>query len=151
MKIHQTRRKKLFKTILIGIFTGIAAILIFGIPTALIKTPFFGRMIPATSADYTFLVINSILIGWYVALHVAEKNERLNKGDALVAGGTFTNILAIACAICIAPLVALFGATALLTYFAPYQPLLGLFSTIILAGAVYWKFESVQKKKSSHY
>ncbi|MFA9427957.1 hypothetical protein [Natronorubrum sp. A-ect3] len=57
--------------------------------------------------------------------------------DRLAFGGLVGGFLAVSCPICNAVLLALFGSSALMTYFDPLRPLLGAVSVALLAGLIY--------------
>lgn len=125
------------KHILYGFISGIAYFLIFGIVTAVISNPFFTRMIPITVFDYFFLIASSILIGVFVAVYYYKKSTSKSCKTAATAGG-IAGFLAFGCPICNQILIFVFGATALLTYFEPYRPYLGVLSLVVLIVAIYY-------------
>ena len=131
------------KNLLIWAASTTLIVLLFGIPTALIQTPFipYVRMIPVTMVDYLFLLTNSILLGAYITLHFSLKQGSGKCNYAAVGGGT-TSFLAVSCPICNVILVSLFGATALLTYFEPFRAELGFMAVVILVIAIIFKVKS---------
>ncbi|NOZ80499.1 MAG: hypothetical protein GXP63_02405 [DPANN group archaeon] len=124
-----------------GLLTSIGLILLFGIPTALIPTPWFVRMIPSTFSDYAFLVLTAVLLGAYLGVHLYKKNSS-PLCDTVSFSGGLAGFLAFGCPICNQLLVLLFGTTALLAYLEPYRPILGSVSTAILAGALWWRIRN---------
>ncbi len=126
---------------LLGISSAIGFALLLGIPTALIKTPFFTRMIPSTPLDYVFFILSSLLMGAYVGVHYYKKNTA-TKCTALTTTGGVGSFLAFACPICNKLLVLLFGTTILMTYLEPYRPLIGVVSTGLLGAALYWRIKT---------
>lgn len=126
---------------LLGISSAIGFALLLGIPTALIKTPFFTRMIPSTLLDYVFFILSSLLLGAYVGVHFYKKNTT-TKCTALTTTGGVGSFLAFACPICNKLLVLLFGTTILMTYLEPYRPLIGVVSTGLLGAALYWRIKT---------
>ena len=138
--------KKKLKYILLGILTTISVFLIFGIPTALIKTPFFARMIKATALDYFFLISTSILIGIYAGLYFYNKNK---KGKICTYTGAFAGLFAVSCPICNTLLVALFSASAVMLYFEPLRPILGWLAIILLSLGVYQIHFKINNKKKN--
>lgn len=129
---------------LIGLASAIGFALLFGIPTFLIKTPFFTRMIPSTTLDYVFFILSSLLLGAYVGVHYYKKHKKntVKKCTALTATGGAGSFLAFACPICNKLLVFLFGTTILMTYLEPYRPLLGVISNGLLGAALYWRIKT---------
>jgi len=123
---------------MIGAGSAIGLFFLFGIPTDLIPNPWFIRMIGRNILDYIFLVSSSVLLGAYIGMHLYKKNAS-KKCNAVTYSGGIGSFLAFGCPICNKVLVLLFGATALMTYLEPYRPVLGLVSTTLLGGALYWK------------
>jgi hypothetical protein len=128
--------KKNLKFVMIGIFTSLGSFFLFSIPTALINNPFFKRMTPVTKLDLILLVIISLMLGIYVSLHFYLKYKN-NKCSYYAIGGAFTGVFAFTCPICNILLVAVFGSTALLTYFEPYRPLLGVVAIVLIGFAIF--------------
>jgi len=113
----------------------------FGIVTVLIPNSFFVRMTPITSLDYIFLLSSSLPLGAYTGVHYYKKNN-VQKCNVAVATGGIGSFLAFACPVCNKLLVFLFGATALMTYFEPYRPVLGVVSNGLLVGALWWRLRT---------
>lgn len=135
----------LYGVLAFGIAT--AFFLIFGVITAIIPSPYFVRMMPASISDFFFLGTIAVLFGVYIAVTQHVK-KTYKKCDAAAYGGTFAGVLSFACPICNAILVTVFGTTALLTYFNPYRPVLGTISIIVLTIAISLRVK--QAKKGSH-
>lgn len=60
-------------------------------------------------------------------------------GDRFAAGRIVGGFLAFGCPICNAVLLALFGSSALMTYFDPLRPLLGAVSVVAFVGLLYYQ------------
>ncbi len=93
-------------------------------------------MVSRTPADYLFLVATSV----FAAVFVYQRSltdEPL--GDRLAAGGVVGGFLAFGCPICNAVLLALFSSSALMTYFDPLRPLLGLVMLLVFVGLLYYQ------------
>ncbi|PIN81890.1 hypothetical protein COV11_00860 [Candidatus Woesearchaeota archaeon CG10_big_fil_rev_8_21_14_0_10_30_7] len=138
--------KQLFETlkkryIVIGTVSGLGFFLLFGIITSIIPTSLFIRMTRVTLLDWFFLSLSSILIGTYVSVHLYKKKTTKNCNMIATTGG-IGSFFAFACPICNKLLVLLVGTTALMTYFEPYQPILGFASNGLLAGALYWRIKT---------
>jgi len=127
--------KKVLKHVTIGVGAAAGFLLLFGIPTDLLPNPWFVRMIPPTTLDYVFFILSSLLLGIYVAIYL-HKRKTAKSCKTTYAGG-IGSFLAFGCPICNKILVALFGATALMTYFDPYRPLLGIVSIALIGVAIY--------------
>ena len=137
--------KNNLKYISYGIITSIIVFFLFGIPTALIKTPFFARMIEAAALDYFFLISMSILIGIYAALYFYNKNKR---GKICAYSGAFSGLFAVSCPICNVLLVALFGASGVMLYLEPLRPILGWLAIILLSLGIYQIFKINNNRKN---
>ena len=133
--------KKKIKYWLIAFVSSIGLFFIFGIPTAIIPNYWFTRMTPVNYLDWIFLIVSSLLLGVYLALHL-YKRKNVKKCNRAVASGGIGSILAFGCPICNQLLVFLFGTTALLNYFEPFQPILGFISIILLSFALYWRWKT---------
>lgn len=123
---------------IVGIGSCAGIFVLFGTVTDLIPNPWFGRMIPRTPFDYFFLIINSVLLGSYIAIHFYKKSVT-KICDAATYSGGITGFLAFGCPVCNKILVLLLGTTALITYFEPWRPILGVISIFLLTGAIYFK------------
>ena len=133
--------KKKLKYTFIGLIIGILFFIVSGMVTSLLPNYFFARMTPITKLDYVFLTSSSILLGTYVGVHYYKKNTT-KKCDTVASTGGVGSFLAFACPVCNKLLVFLFGATALMTYFEPYRPVLGIVSSGLLGAAVYWRIKT---------
>ena len=123
----------------LAIFTGL--VLLYGVPTALIPTPWFVRMVAARPLDYVFLFLNSGLLATYFGLQFSPKQQPRKRSEALATGGALANIFVVGCPICNVLLVSLFGSSAILTYFEPYRGLVGFATAGLLGTAVFMKMK----------
>jgi hypothetical protein len=116
-----------------------------GIPTDLIDTPLFVRMVPRTPLDYGFLVANSLLLGAYASLSYHGRGRaRTGREDYAAMGGTLGGVLAFGCPVCNQLLILLIGVAGALTYIDPYRPLLGVASSGLIGLAVSSKVRQIQ-------
>ncbi len=129
---------------MIGIGTTITFFFVLGIPTAVIKNPWFTRMIETNLLDISFLVITSILLGTFLSISLYKKYSVKACTTSTYAGG-FGSVFAFGCPICNKALVFLFGTSAIMTYFEPYRPVLGIVSILILLGSIFY----ISKKSTS--
>ncbi len=120
----------------IALLSFVGLVLLFGVPTALIQTPWFSRMTPPRSLDYVFLLVNSALLAAYIGLYYYEKHTSSKRSDSFATGGSLFNILAVGCPICNKLLVALLGFSAVLTYIEPARAWFGLLSTALVSVAL---------------
>ena len=123
-------------SIIFGIIAALSLFIIFGVVTAVLPNAWFTRMAPTQYYDYIFLFLTSILSGVYIGLWYYTKNASQICNYA-AAGGTLGGIFSFGCAICNKLLVLILGIGGVTAYFMPFQPILGVFSVIMLAYAVY--------------
>lgn len=133
------------KPVLIGLAVAVLFFLSIGIPTAMIPTGLFARMLEVTLLDYLFLVLVSGLIGSYVGLHLYRKRVNVNKQDYAATGGGIVGILAVSCPICNVFLVSLLGASFIMLYIEPSRPILGLIAVAVLGSLVYLKARNLRR------
>ena len=136
-------RKTTSQALLIGSVTAALLFLLFGMLTAIVKNPYFVRMTPVRWFDWTFLIFTALLSGAYVGLwHYQRKNDVAC--DYVAMGGTIGGVFAFGCAMCNQLLVTLLGATAVMAYFTPLQPIIGIFSTSLLSYAIWKKWIAIR-------
>ncbi|RKD89038.1 hypothetical protein [Halopiger aswanensis] len=135
---------------------GVGVFLLFGLVTGLIPNPLYVRMVPRTPVDYLLLTLTALLAGVYTAQRLAtrvvgaDSDHDADAGNAdgsgtvgdfgedrLAIGGLVGGFLAVGCPICNVVLLALFSSSALMTYFDPLRPVLGVLSVTLLAGLIY--------------
>ena len=144
IKLKQ-KNKILWKYLSIGLLASIILFLLFGIPTDLVPNKYFIRMVPIKITDYIFLSLTSIMLGAYIALHYYSKKTS-KKCDYAAYGGAVAGVFAVGCPICNVLLISLFSATAILTYFEPYRPILGVLTIGILGAAIFYKSKPLLRK-----
>jgi thiamine transporter ThiT len=115
-----------------GSAAGIFFFLVTGLVTGLVPNPLYVRMVPVTLLDYFFLGTTSILAALYFG-----KEQCSTLGDRFAGIAGVTGFLAFGCPVCNVILLTFFSSSALLTYFDPLRPFLGVFSTILLGAFVY--------------
>jgi uncharacterized membrane protein YgdD (TMEM256/DUF423 family) len=115
------------------VVVGVGSFALFGLVTGLIPNPLYTRMVPRTGLDYLFLALTAGFLGAY-----AFQRTPGGRGDDTTAtAGTVLGFLAFGCPVCNAFLLALFGSSALMTYFDPVRPLLGGVGVALFAGLLY--------------
>ncbi len=115
------------------LLAGGAAALAMGVPTGIVHTSFYTRMTPVTWWDYPVWALSAGLVGLVAATYVripgapaaADRSKR-------TLGATLLSALAVGCPICNKLVVALIGVSGALGYWAPLQPVLGVFSIGLL-------------------
>ncbi len=124
------------------------AILILGIPTAVIRNHFYFRMTPAFWFDYVFLVVNGTLIGFYFAITYTSTQPEACKIEKKSLFASLLAIFGIACPICNQILMLIFSTTFLLSFLEPVRPFISLASTLLLIWLVYKKLKISNQLKS---
>lgn len=132
----------------------IGSALVFGIVTAIIPNPVFGRSVaPTTFAIWTWLLsapLMGLVMATYTAraatprspielvpLDTAATAERRTTALGSIAGlGAF---LAIGCPVCNKIALLLLGASGAMSIYAPIQPFIGLASLALLAVTAAWR------------
>lgn len=124
------------RDLLLAIAVGLGVFLVFGAVTGLVPNPLYVRMVARTPADYLFLFATAA----FAAAFVYQRSLAVEPlGDGVAVGGVATGVLAFGCPICNAFLLALFSNSALLTYFDPLRPLLGVASIGLFVGLLYYQ------------
>ncbi len=125
--------------LLVALAAGLA-LLVLGVPTAIIDTPLFVRMIPIRTQDYIIWAASAALFGLLAGTFGVARQHRANR--AALSGGVLS-YLAVGCPICNKVILAMLGSSGALTYFAPVQIYLGLFSLGLLAFALYLRLRGL--------
>ncbi|MFC7081154.1 hypothetical protein [Halorussus caseinilyticus] len=119
-----------------GLAVSAGAFVLFGVVTGLIPNDFYVRMVSRTPLDYLFLTLTAGLLGVYSVQRVPEGR---GSDDGVAALGTVGGILAFGCPVCNAVLLAAFSSSALMTYFDPLRPVVGVVAVVVLGGLVYYR------------
>lgn len=126
---------------LAGLGAGLLALLLVGLPTAVIDNPFFTRMTPTRPQDYLFLGLTTLLAAALGATYAVPSACPRQEGK--VTTGGLLSFLAIGCPVCNKIVVLLLGAGGALTYFEPVQPLLAAASLALLALALRLRLRAI--------
>lgn len=114
----------------------IAAALMIGVPTGVIRTPFFERMTPVQWWSYPVWTVTAVLSGLILATYVRTAAAPGRREPATSIGGGMLSFFAVGCPVCNKIVVALVGVTGALNLWAPLQPLLGVVSVALLGWAL---------------
>jgi hypothetical protein len=134
-----------------------ASLVVFGLVSAIIPNPVFGRQIPPEPFAYWIWLLSAPLMGLVGATYSAPIRAPVpalspatftlgaapaetRNGSALGALAGFGAFLAIGCPVCNKLALVLLGTSGALTIWAPLQPVIGAASLVLLAGTLAWRF-----------
>jgi hypothetical protein len=136
------------------------ALVAFGLVSAIIPNPVFGRQIPPEPFAIWVWLASAPLMGIVGATYTAPARSVTpaprplggagasnaaavpaeQRGTTLGAVGSFGAFLAIGCPVCNKIALVLLGASGAMTIYAPLQPVIGAASLALLAGTIMWRF-----------
>ncbi len=122
----------------------IGALILLGVPTAVIPNPFFIRMTPMETFNLVVWLASAPLIGLLIATYVRPPGHggvhpALEAGTGRATLGGVAAYLAIGCPICNKVVVAALGVSGAMSYFAPLQPIIGAGSVALLGATLVWR------------
>ena len=121
----------------VAIFTALLTILVIGIPTAVLPTPFFGRAVAVTSWSMPVLIATSILTGLLIATYINRDHEVQEERSLKVGGvGGFFSFIAVGCPVCNKIALLALGSSGAVRFFAPVQPYIATAGIALLFYAV---------------
>ncbi|UJA21814.1 hypothetical protein HJD18_02755 [Thermoleophilia bacterium SCSIO 60948] len=115
-----------------------AAALAIGIPTGIVETGLYTRMLPVVWWNYPIWVASAVLIGLTVATYVRIGEAPPVGPDRArrTLGGSALSLFAVGCPICNKLVVGAMGTSGALSYWAPIQPALGIASVALLVACL---------------
>ena len=120
---------------------GVAALV--GIPTSLVRTPYFTRMTAALWWNYPVWLISSVLGGITLATYYRPRSDLPGRGAGLSVGGVLA-AFAVGCPLCNGLVVAALGTSGALSIWAPMQPFVAATAVGLLAYAAVRRLRSQQ-------
>lgn len=134
------------------------ALVAFGLVSAIIPNPVFGRQIPPepfaiwvwlasaplmgiVGATYTAPVRPTSAVATPLETSGAAMATAERGGTTLGTIGSFGAFLAIGCPVCNKIALVLLGASGAMTVYAPLQPVIGGASLLLLMGTIAWRFQ----------
>jgi hypothetical protein len=123
-----------------ALYTAGSALLL-GIPTRLIPTPLFSRVVPTSPQDYVIWIVSALLLGPLLSLMTlypmpsrkAAQGEGSLLGSGRAFAGTLLSFFSVGCPVCNKVVVLLLGMGGAMTIFNPLRPFLGLASIALLS------------------
>jgi hypothetical protein len=121
---------------LVAAVAALGFVVLVGLPTAMISTPVFTRMIPPTWWAWPALIVTSALAGLLIASYVRAPQAATTRGAGAGSAGGFLTFLAVGCPVCNKLVLLALGSAGAVTWFAPVQPLLLLLAIGLLLWAL---------------
>ena len=126
--------------------------LLLGIPTKLIPTPLFSRVVPTSPQDYVIWMISALLLGPLLSLmtlypmpsQIAAQGKRSLLGSGRAFAGTLLSFFSVGCPVCNKVVVLLLGVGGAMTIFNPLRPYLGLASIVLLGVTLFLRVRVVR-------
>jgi hypothetical protein len=121
----------------VAIGSSILTGLFISLPTAIIKTPIFGRESEVTPWSVPVVIATSILSGMLFATYINNDNSMKEERSLKVGGaGALFSFLAVGCPVCNKLVLVALGYSGAIQYFAPVQPYLAAAGILLLAYAL---------------
>ena len=136
---------------LAALYTAGAALLL-GIPTKLIPTPLFSRVVPTSPQDYAIWIVSALLLGPLLSLMTlypmpspkATPGKGSLAGTGRAFGGVLLSFFSVGCPVCNKVVVLLLGLGGAMTVFNPLRPYLGLASIVLLSVTLFLRVRVVR-------
>lgn len=114
-----------------GTAAGVVTLLVVGVPTDVIDTPWFGREVPVRWWEYPVLAATAVL----TALWFGIRSEQDQRATAPLTG-VMLAVFAVGCPVCNKLILLAIGTSGALGFWGPIQPVLAAISLAVLAAAV---------------
>lgn len=142
-----------------AIVWGVASLMTFGVVTAIIPNPVFGRQIPAEPFAIAVWLLSAPLMGLVMATYMvpppataaaplvvdapgsgfSTSLPAASDGSTLGAIAGLGAFLAIGCPVCNKVALVLLGTSGAMSVYAPLQPVIGAASLALLVGTLAWR------------
>jgi hypothetical protein len=122
----------------------LVALLVLGVPSAVLPNPFFIRMLPTEPVNVLVWFLSAPLMGLLLASYLSPPRlsgyqPPSDVGFVQASGGSLAAYLAIGCPICNKIIVAVMGVSGALNVVAPLQPMIGAASLALLGATLVWR------------
>ncbi|MBF6606715.1 MAG: hypothetical protein IVW53_14190 [Chloroflexi bacterium] len=120
------------------------ALLVLGIPSAVLPNAFFIRMLPTEPVNVVTWLLSAPLVGLILATYLAPPrvagfDPGRDGGSVPASAGGVAAYLAIGCPICNKIIVAILGVSGAVGVFGPLQPIIGAGSIALLGATLVWR------------
>jgi hypothetical protein len=132
-----------WRQILVAVLVAVISAVIIGVPTGIVRTPFYTRMTPVLWWNYPVWAATALLEGLLCATYIRAASSAAPRTGRLLGGGLLAT-LAVGCPVCNKLVVLAIGVSGALTYFAPLQPVLALASLGLLCYALRQRLRTAQ-------
>jgi len=130
----------------------VGSALLLGIPTRLIPTPLFSRVVPTSPQDYAIWTVSALLLGPLLSLMALYPmpSPKATPGKGSLAGtwrafgGALLSFFSVGCPVCNKVVVLLLGLGGAMTIFNPLRPFLGLASIVLLGVTLFLRVRVVR-------
>src|SRR5215813_3909251 len=134
-----------------ALYTAGSALLL-GIPTRLVPTPLFSRIVPTSPQDYVIWIVSALLLGPLLALMTlypmpspkAAPGKHSIAGTGRALGGALLSFFSVGCPVCNKVVVLLLGLGGAMTIFNPLRPFLGLATIVLLSITLFLRVRVVR-------
>ncbi|WP_258558000.1 hypothetical protein [Rhodococcus sp. AG1013] len=115
-----------------GLAAGLVTVIVVGVPTDIIDTPFFGREVPVRWWEYPVLAATAALTALWFGIRPSPQERR----PTGAAAGVMLAVFAVGCPVCNKIVLLALGTSGALGFWAPLQPVLAVLSLVLLTTAV---------------
>lgn len=127
-----------------GVVVTIVTALAIGVPTGIVRTPFYTRMTPVLWWNYPVWALSAVMAGVIAATYVRTPLHDASGGRTGAAGGVLS-LLAVGCPVCNKLVVWAVGVSGALTVWAPLQPVLAVVSLLLLGWALFQRLRGERR------
>ena len=128
------------------------SLLLLGIPTRLIPTSLFSRVVPTGPQDYVIWIVSALLLGPLLSLMTLYPmpSQRVTTGNRSLLGsgrafaGGLLSFFSVGCPVCNKVVILLLGLGGAMTIFNPLRPFLGLASIVLLGVTLFLRVRVVR-------
>lgn len=121
----------------------VATVIVIGVPTDLIDTPFFARAVPPTWWAWPVLGSTAVLTGLLVGTYIGDPTPSTDPSSSRAGGiGGLLSFFAVGCPVCNKLVLLAIGSNGALRWFQPVQPVLSVAGLLLLGWALATRLRS---------